>query len=72
MAGGASWAAGGGACCGARRREFGVRARPLQLGEDESFILQNHEALDDVLELADVARPRIVEQRVPQRVRGAP
>ncbi len=44
-------------------------AQPAELGEDQRFVLQHHQPLHHVLELADVARPVVGEQRFLQHQR---
>ncbi len=57
---------------GQRRGRCGIcghGACALQLGEHQRLILENDKPLDDVLELTDVTRPAVLEERVAQRVR---
>src|SRR6266545_1872865 len=73
---GAGTGAGGGVCIGggiaAAAEDIGIcghGACALQLGEHQRLILENDKPLDDVLELTDVTRPAVLEERVAQRVR---
>src|SRR5688572_19086184 len=52
---------------GEARRRSGPRL--AELTGDELFVLQDHEPLDHVFELANVARPIVVEEALPQVLR---
>ena len=68
----------------ARRRQPSAPARPLRpawrrgagcsadLADDELLVLEDDHALDHVLQLADVARPVVLEKQLPQLIRDRP